>query len=41
MYLAESSRPYAAFVTPWGLYQWTVLPMGLKTALQAYQRMVC
>ena len=41
MHLAESSRPYTAFVTPWGLYQWTVLPMGLKTAPQAYQRMVC
>ena len=41
MHLADSSRPYTAFVTPWGLYQWTVLPMGLKTAPQAYQRMVC
>ena len=41
MHLANSSRHYTAFVTPWGLYQWTVLPMGLKTAVQAYQRMVC
>ena len=41
MHLADSSRPYTAFVTPWGLYQWTVLPLGLKTAPQAYQRMVC
>ena len=41
MHLAESSRPYTASVTPWGLYQWTVLPVGLRTAPQAYQRMVC
>ena len=41
MHLADSSRPYTAFVTPWGLYQWMVLPMGRKTAPQAYQRMVC
>ena len=41
MHLAESSGPYTAFVTPWGLYQWTILPMGLKTAPQAYRRMVC
>ena len=35
MHLDLSPRPYTAFVTPWGLYQWTILPMGLKTALQA------
>ena len=41
MHLAGSSRPYTAFVTPWGLYQWTVLPMGLETAGHTYQSMVC
>ena len=40
MHLDEASRPLTAFVTPWGLFQWTVLPMGLKTAPQMYQRMV-
>ena len=27
-------------MTPWGVYEWLVLPMGLKTALAQYQRMV-
>ena len=40
MHLADSSSPYTAFVTPWGLYQWTLLPMGLKAAPQAFQRTV-
>ena len=39
MVLEAESRPLTAFVTPWGLFQWTVLPMGLETAPQAYQRM--
>ena len=40
MPLAESSRKYTAFMTPWGVYEWLVLPMGLKTAPAQYQRMV-
>ena len=40
MVLEPESRPVTAFATPWGLFQWTVLPMGLETAPQAYQRMV-
>ena len=40
MHLAPESRRYTAFVTPWGVYGWLVLPMGLKTAPTAYQRMV-
>ena len=40
MVLEPESRPLTAFVTLWGLFQWAVLPMGLKTAPQAYQRMV-
>ena len=40
MHLDEASRPLTAFVTPWGLFQWTVLPMGLKMAPQKYQCMV-
>ena len=40
MHLAPESRQYTAFVTAWGVYEWLVLPMGLKTAPKAYQRMV-
>ena len=31
---------FTAFVTPWGFFQWTVLPMGLKLAPQAYEGIV-
>ena len=27
-------------MTSWGVFEWEVLPMGLKTAPAAYQRMV-
>ena len=40
MHLQPDSQPLTAFVTPWGLYEWTVLQMGLKTAPSAYQRLV-
>ena len=40
MHLAPEIRQYTAILTPWGLYKWLVLPMGLKTAPTAYQRMV-
>ena len=40
MHLHPDSQPLTAFVTLWGLYEWTVLPMGLKTAPSAYQRLV-
>ena len=29
-----------SFITPFGVYWWRVLPMGIKTAHQVYQRMV-
>ena len=40
MHLHPDSQPLTAFATPWGLYEWTVLPMGVKTAPSAYQRLV-
>ena len=40
MVLGPGSRPLTAFVTTWGPSQWTVLPMGLRMAPEAYLRMV-
>ena len=40
MHLDEASRPLTAFVTPWGQYQFNVLPMGCKNAPAMFQRMV-
>ena len=40
MPLTEESRPLTAFCTPWGVYKWKVLPMGMRVGPQVYQRMV-
>jgi hypothetical protein len=40
MHLAEASRPLTAFDKPSGLYQWTVLPMGVKQGPALFQRMI-
>ena len=32
MQLAEESREITAFLSPKGLFQWKVLPMGMKTS---------
>ena len=38
--LAESSRPYTAFSTDNGFYQWKVLPFGLNIAPNSFSRMM-
>ena len=40
MPLSECSRQYTAFCTPFGVFEWRVLPMGVKVGPQAFQRMV-
>ena len=40
MNLGVSSCEYTAFTTPMGLYQWKVLPMGMKTSGTIFQRLI-
>ena len=40
MHVEQDSRKYTAFITPFGVDQWRVLPMGVKVAPQVFQRMV-
>ena len=40
MPLTEESRQLTAFCTPWGVYQWNVLPMEVRVGPQVYHRMV-
>ena len=38
--LSDHSKPYTAFQTPLGLFQFTVLPFGLVTAQASYSRLM-
>ena len=40
MKLAEASKEITAFTSPQGLYQWKVLPMGMKTSGTVFQRLM-
>ena len=40
MHLDTSSQPLTAFVTPWGTYEFTVMPMGIKNGPAMFQRMI-
>ena len=40
MKLAESSKEITAFSSPKGLFQWKVLPMGMKTSGAVFQRLM-
>ena len=40
MHLHPQCRAMTAFVTPWGVYMWLVLPMGVKNGPAMFQRMV-
>ena len=37
MPLSECSRQYTAFCTPFGVFEWRVLPMGVKVGTQAFE----
>ena len=40
MHLEEDCKHLTAFCTPFGVFEWTVLPMGVKVGPAAYQQMV-
>ena len=40
MHLDEESAPLTAFVTPWGTFEFLVMPMGIKNGPAMFQRMI-
>ena len=40
MHLHADSSPLTAFATPWGTFEFTVMPMGIKNGPAMFQRMI-
>jgi hypothetical protein len=38
--LSKESQEISAFVTPWSIYSWKVLPFGLASAASTFQRLM-
>uniref|UniRef100_H3H490 Uncharacterized protein n=1 Tax=Phytophthora ramorum TaxID=164328 RepID=H3H490_PHYRM len=38
--MTEGARKISAFITPFGLFEWTRMPFGLKNAPQIYHRLI-
>ncbi|OWY93588.1 reverse transcriptase, partial [Phytophthora megakarya] len=38
--MTDRAREISAFIAPFGLFEWSRMPFGLKNALQIYQRLV-